>query len=200
MDEAVEESAGMNAGRVFALSDGVFAIAATLLALELRVPDGLDSTGLSVALRDLWPAVQGFFISYLVIGVLWLAHHRLFRRFHRITGPVMVLNVLLLGLIALLPFPSSLLARYADETVSVELYAADVAAVALLQVAMLAVAWRQRDIDRTRPAWTVFAPSAVTAVVFSSSGLIALLSPTAAMYSWLSLVPLQFVVGRLAGE
>src|SRR5437660_1262799 len=100
-----EESVEGDAGRVLALSDGVFAIASTLLALDLRVPTGLDSTQLRAALVELVPSVQAFAISFLVIGLLWLGHRRQFARLRRITGSVVALNVVLLGFVAVLPFP-----------------------------------------------------------------------------------------------
>jgi len=192
-----EESAGLDAGRVFALSDGVFAIASTLLALDLRVPDGLDAAALVSALADLSPALRGYAISYLVIGLLWLGHHSVFRLFRRVTRSVAALNILLLGFVALLPFPSSVLTRYGDQPVAVMLYAADVGAVLVLQLAMLGVGWRHHDLDPRTPALEVFLPSAATAAVFAASLPIALLSPAAAMYFWLLLIPVHFVINRI---
>lgn len=66
-------------GRLLALSDGVFAIAMTLLVLDIRVPDEVHGDDFLRAMADLRPAIAGYLISYLVIGVLWLTHHRLFR-------------------------------------------------------------------------------------------------------------------------
>lgn len=82
---AVEDDNSDQDGRVLALSDGVFAIAATLLALDLRVPGGLPEAGLRDALSDLIPAITGYAVAFLVIGLLWLGHRELFalRRFRR---------------------------------------------------------------------------------------------------------------------
>lgn len=190
---------GMDPGRVFALSDGVFAIASTLLALDLRVPKDLDPEELRGALADLGPELRGFAISFLVIGLIWLGHHANFRTFRRISSPVAALNILLLGLVVLLPFPSSVLTDYNDRPVAVMLYATTVAAILLLQVAMLFVGWRRGEIDPTLSRPAIFLPAASTVAVFLISIPIALVSPAAAMYFWLLLIPLHPVVDRLAG-
>lgn len=187
----------LDRGRVFALSDGVFAIAATLLALDLRIPEGLAHDALVEALRALGPDLRGFVISFLVIGLLWLSHHRIFLRFRRITGRVAGLNVLLLGLVALLPFPSSLVSDY-DDPIAVTIYAADVGLVAVLQMLILTSGWRERDLLPGQPESLplLLAPSAATALVFGASIPIALVSAEAAMYSWLLLLPIQILLDR----
>ncbi|GGI83357.1 hypothetical protein GCM10011581_20760 [Saccharopolyspora subtropica] len=187
----VEESGG----RVLALSDGVFAIAATLLALDLRVPEGLDSRGVHEALRALVPSLFGYAIAFLVIGVLWLGHHDLFAGMRRIGRGVAAVNVVLLGFVALLPFPSSMLADYGDEPLVVICYAADVAAIAMAQLLIVAIA--RRAGDSRGPALSAFGPSAVTAGVFVLSMPVALVSPQWAPLCWLLLVPAHAVLTRI---
>jgi len=97
-------------GRTEAFSDGVFAIAITLLVLDLAVPES--------AFHDLWhgighewPGYLGYATSFLTIGAIWLGHHGIFRRLRYANGPVIRINLLLLMAVAFLPFPTRLVAE-----------------------------------------------------------------------------------------
>jgi uncharacterized membrane protein len=100
--------------RLEAFSDGVFAIAITLLVLELKVPEIATSGGLWHALVDEWPAFAAYLTSFLVIGIMWVNHHSMFRQIVRIDRPQLFLNLFLLLWAALIPFPTALVARYLD--------------------------------------------------------------------------------------
>jgi len=96
--------------RVEAFSDGVFAIAITLLVLEINIePEDFDH--LWRALGDEWPAYLAYVTSFLTVGGVWLAHHGLFTRLRYVDPTLMRLNVLLLMVAAFLPFPTGLLAE-----------------------------------------------------------------------------------------
>lgn len=97
--------------RVEAFSDGVFAIAITLLILEIRVPEA-EHGALGTALAHLWPSYLAFLASFMTIGVMWLNHHRLFTRIRRCDDGLIALNLLLLLGITWLPFPTGLLAEH----------------------------------------------------------------------------------------
>jgi len=100
--------------RVEAFSDGVIAIAITLLVLELRVPT-LDPTNpgqLASELLHDWPHYSAYVISFLVIGVMWVNHHSVFRDIVRVDRMLMFLNLLLLLSIAVIPFPTAVVAQY----------------------------------------------------------------------------------------
>lgn len=102
-------------GRLLALSDGVFAIAMTLLALDLRVPeipDPVSNTELLEALYNELPSIGAFLLSFYVVGSYWFAHHRLMRSVTTTHPRLLVHTLPLLVLVAALPFPSGLLARY----------------------------------------------------------------------------------------
>lgn len=102
-------------GRTEAFSDGVFAIAITLLALEVRVPShemAAATGGLLNALLDDWASYLAFVISFLTILIMWVNHHRMFKMFNRTDHVFLMLNGLLLMGISLTPFTSSLLAEY----------------------------------------------------------------------------------------
>lgn len=194
---AVEDDDSGQDGRVLALSDGVFAIAATLLALDLRVPEGLNTSSLHDALRALVPAMSGYAIAFLVIGLLWLGHRELFGDILRIGPGVAAVNVVLLGFVALLPFPSSLLANYGDEPVTVIGYAANVTAIATLQLVIVTLARHTGSLRRGMTAMSAFAPSALTIVVFAVSMPVALLSPEWAPACWLLLIPAHATIDRI---
>lgn len=96
--------------RIEAFSDGVFAIAITLLVLEIGVPEtGFDN--LWRGITDQWPSYLSYVTSFLTIGGIWMIHHGIFRRLAQADGVVMRLNILLLMLVAFLPFPTKLLAE-----------------------------------------------------------------------------------------
>ena len=100
--------------RLEAFSDGVFAIAITLLVLELHVPT--DPIGLLHELGAEWPSYLGYFISFAFIGGVWIAHSNLSRFVKAADGPLMGLNLLLLLFVSFLPFTTSLLANHLDDT------------------------------------------------------------------------------------
>lgn len=99
-------------GRVEAFSDGVFAIAITLLILEIHVPPAAEQEGLRTALVQLWPSFLAFLASFMTIGVMWLNHHRLFTLINKCDDALIAFNLLLLLGISWIPFPTDLLADH----------------------------------------------------------------------------------------
>ena len=104
-------------GRVEAFSDGVMAIAITLLVLELKVPAPTDvgPDGLLGALAARWPSYIAYGAAFLTIGIIWLNHHTLLAKIARFDARLHWLNLLLLFGVATLPFPTALLAEYVGE-------------------------------------------------------------------------------------
>ena len=100
----------MRTSRLEAFSDGIFAIAATLLVLELRVPP--DSPDLTRTLLDVWPTYAAYLVSFLTIGIIWVNHHTLLEHCHRVDRRFLYLNLLLLVAVGIVPFPTSLVDRY----------------------------------------------------------------------------------------
>jgi uncharacterized membrane protein len=96
--------------RLEAFSDGVFAIAATLLVLELRVPE--DSHDLVHDLVALWPAYAAYLVSFLTIGIIWVNHHTLLEHCRQADRRFLYLNLLLLVAVGIVPFPTALVDRY----------------------------------------------------------------------------------------
>ena len=99
----------MDTGRLETFSDGVFAIAITLLILDVRVPSGIGS--LTHRLGQAWPTYIAYVISFLVIGIMWANHHSIFRLIREASHGLVVANLLLLMCIAFIPFPTSVLAE-----------------------------------------------------------------------------------------
>lgn len=98
----------MKTSRLEAFSDGVFAIAITLLVIEIKVPE--DTHDLAHQLLELWPSYLGYTISFLVIGLVWANHHAMFDHIEVADRMLLLLNTLLLMLVALIPFTAGVLA------------------------------------------------------------------------------------------
>jgi uncharacterized membrane protein len=102
-------NAPMETARLETFSDGVFAIAATLLILEIRLDDHRDVTH---ALLHLWPSYAAYATSFLTIGIMWINHHTIFEQIARVDRTFLVLNVVFLMVIAFIPFPTEVLAAH----------------------------------------------------------------------------------------
>jgi uncharacterized membrane protein len=98
--------------RLEAFSDGVFAIAITLLIIEIGIPHVDTNSSLTRALLHLWPSYIGYVVSFLTIGVMWINHHHMFKDIVRVDHTLVVLNLLLLLGIAFVPFPTAVVAEY----------------------------------------------------------------------------------------
>jgi uncharacterized membrane protein len=100
-------------GRIEAFSDGVLAIAITLLVLDLRVPPKTSLSGpLAATLGGEWPAYAAYVTSFLIIGIIWVNHHGVFQLIARVDRTALFLNILLLMAVAAIPFTTALLSEY----------------------------------------------------------------------------------------
>jgi uncharacterized membrane protein len=187
--------------RLVFFSDAVFAIAITLLVIELGVPERLASDEqLREALADLAPSFFSFFLSFAVTALWWLSHHRVLRLVERTSGALVALNFLLLAAVAFLPFSSGVLGHHGDLSTAVILYAATntVAVAALVGIRLLVVrrGLLRADVDlvafRRRTAF-----AAGNLAVFVASVPVALASPTLATWSWALVFVLAVVRIRL---
>lgn len=189
-DESPEERA-FDYARTVALSDGVFSIALTLLVLNIGLPVlASDKHGdLGSALLHRHEEFTSYAVSFAVIALLWIRHHRFFRALEMIDAKIVVLNLAYLGFIAFLPFPTRVLGAYGDQPASVALYASTVAIVALISGAMrihaehddLFTDMGARELAQ-REQWFV------TPAVFLGSIPIAFVSTTVAELCWLVLL------------
>ena len=116
----------LKTARLEAFSDGVLAIAITLLVIEIKVPE--DTAHLWEQLGHLWPSYLGYVISFLVIGLIWANHHAMFDHIASADRVLLFLNTILLMLVALIPFTAGVLAsalrNHEGERTAVVLYGA----------------------------------------------------------------------------
>jgi uncharacterized membrane protein len=127
-----DEALGLQ--RLVFFSDAVTAIAITLLAIDLRVPEIAASAAaaeLPRSLSQLGPRFLSFVVSFAVIGTYWMAHHRYFRYIRRHDGKLMLLNMVFLFCIVLMPFVAGLFGQYYYLPLGMSVYAAAVAAIGL---------------------------------------------------------------------
>jgi uncharacterized membrane protein len=121
--------------RLHALTDGVYAIAMTLLVLELHVPEASSSGDLMRSLAALGPSLFSFALSFAVLGVYWVGNAASLARHARVDRPTLLLNLLQLFLIVLLPFTTGILGRYPDMSAAVMIYGVHLLALGLVQYA-----------------------------------------------------------------
>jgi uncharacterized membrane protein len=135
--------------RTEAFSDGVFAIAITLLVLDIGIP-GDEFDDLWSAIFHEWPAYLGYATSFLTIGAIWLAHHAVFRRLRFANASVMRVNLLLLMAVSFLPFPTRLVAEAIRdenaERAAAIFYGLALLAIPLLLSALWGVVARHREL------------------------------------------------------
>jgi uncharacterized membrane protein len=187
---------GIEFSRIVAFSDGVFAIAITLLVLQLDIPEHLPAgRTLFEEIGDQDGDLIAYAISFAVLGKLWLAHHRFFAAVERFDSVLMGLNLLYLAWIVLVPFTSEVLGDYGDDPDGVIIYAIVMSAVSLTFQVQIVYSFRNdlirpqlRDMERRVAAPTNF----LVAGVFLLSIPVALLNPLAAVLMW----PLAFLSGR----
>ncbi|HQY92394.1 MAG: TMEM175 family protein [Caldilinea sp.] len=137
-DSAKVEQNHLGLERLVFFSDAVFAIAITLLALEVRLPVGegdLSNTELLHDLLAIWPKYLSYTISFLVIGAFWLGHHRRFLFIKRYDRNLLFLNMMLLMVIAFIPFPTSVISEYGNQVATI-FYAATIVVAGLFSGAI----------------------------------------------------------------
>jgi TMEM175 potassium channel family protein len=181
--------------RVLFFSDAVFAIAITLLVVDLHVPNlpaSLIHAGQQ--LRDVEPRIFGFVLSFAVIGLFWIGHHSIFRLITALDRTLILINLLFLGTIAFLPYPTALLgATGTSQPPATIFYAACVAAAGLGEAAIWLWAIRAGLVADTvpPPLRRYFAARMLrTPVVFGLSIPVAIVAPGVAPYLWLALIPI----------
>ncbi|OKJ53292.1 TMEM175 family protein [Streptomyces sp. CB02115] len=183
--------------RLITLSDGIFAIAMTLLALEVRVAPDLDSEQFHDALREAVPQLAAYALSFLILSIFWRDQRQILLMSAKTGGLPQHLALAVLGMIALVPFPTSILAEYgAREPLAVAMYAATICLIDLLQLAMFATLRGRHGVRGVGEWRDTAADLGATIVVFGASVPIAFLAPQAAIWSWLALFPVKALLGR----
>ncbi len=113
--------AGKDMSRLGALSDAVFGVALTLLALELRLPESAERVPLAQALVHVWPKFWGYAVTFAVVGAFWISHHQTVRHIVRYNQGLLWLNLAFLSFIALVPFPTTLVGRFGASRADLQL-------------------------------------------------------------------------------
>ncbi len=186
-------------GRLEAFSDGVFAIAITLLILEVRVEQGPEES-LAAALHHALPEIGAFVVSFLQIGIMWANHHALFRLIGRVDQLLLLFNLVLLGCVSFLPFPTQLVAEHtggSDARTAVLLYGGTLTANA---IAFNLIWWRvvraRLLVDGVQPAFVrdVTIRYLIGLALYAAAMLLAFVSPLAAILVTVALA-LVFLLG-----
>lgn len=187
-------------GRVVALTDAVFAIALTLLVLDLALPEQAAGAPLAEALVDTIPRFYAFVISVAVVGTFFLSHHELLSMLQRIDTGFLGLTIPYLGLIALIPFAQSVLSDRADEPLAFALYGVVLGLASTVGALMLWHA-RRRGLLREplvgRDARFEVARSGLPIVLFLASAGLAFLVGEWAVLFWVAIWPLDNMLVRL---
>lgn len=201
IDPHSRESLGYE--RLVFFSDAVFAIAITLLALDIRLPSGrevLTNRDLLRALLDLQSNYLAFMISFLVIGSTWVRHHQRFSIFRQYNTRLIWLNLFLLMGVAFMPFPTAVLAEYGNRTATI-FYALTISAIGLTQ---LLIWWYaasgNRLLDPTTTTKQIrheMLSSLATPAVFILSIGVAFFNDNLARLSWLLLIPVMILLRNL---
>jgi uncharacterized membrane protein len=188
VDRRRREENEIEFARIVAFSDGVFAIAITLLVLGLDVGKGVPTDHLWHAIGEQWDNFLAYAISFAVIGRFWIVHHRFFGEVKAFDGHLLWLNILYLAAIVLIPFSSKLLGEYGGHTPAAVVYAGNLAVVVLVGLWLTTYAHRaglttsdgptKRE-NRIRASYI--------AAIFLASIPVAFLAPGVAELMWLAL-------------
>uniref|UniRef100_A0AAU3GRV9 TMEM175 family protein n=1 Tax=Streptomyces sp. NBC_01401 TaxID=2903854 RepID=A0AAU3GRV9_9ACTN len=187
--------------RLIALSDAMYAIAMTLLVINVAVPAHLDDAAFHKALGDALPSLGAFALSFTLIAGFWRDHRRILTALPTETAVVTRLALLGLGLVALLPFPTGLLAEYASQPETIALYAGLMAAIHAVHTTLLMLTQHQ---VHPSPASSAAAAArrrftaqlASSVLIFGLSVPLAFVSTQGAMWFWLTLIPAHYVLGH----
>jgi uncharacterized membrane protein len=181
---------GYDIGRLMAFSDGVFAVAITLLVFNVPVPAIAQTDAMSrlpEALLHTAPPLLTFALSFFLVGFYWIRHHQLFRQVVSADVWLLWLNLVVLFLVCLLPFSSGVVGRYHNTVIGAEVYAVNLAAIAIAFSALYLYATRAHQV-RSIPAGM--------GVGFFSQGL---LLPVVVVAVVMTLAPLNLVAAYITG-
>ena len=188
------------AARLLVLSDGIYAIAMTLLVINVAIPANLGDSAFHKALSDALPKLGAFALSFALTAGFWRDHRRILTELPTETVAVTRLVLLGLGLVALLPFPTTLLAQYASHPEAVASYAGTMAAINAVHTTLLLVTQRQMNPSPASPVAAVrrrlTAQLGSNVVIFGLSIPLAFVNTDAAMWFWLTLIPAHYILAH----
>jgi uncharacterized membrane protein len=198
----VDQAATKETNRLETFADGVFAIAITLLVLEIRIPERTDDLG--KALLAQWPSFAAYVTSFLTIGVMWVSHHQMFTIIRRTTPTFLFLNVLFLLPVAFVPYPTALVAAHILEegarTTAVLVYGAVSVVIAVMFNVLWAYAFRNglvvsgRGADRAQAVARGFI---VGPLIYLAATLLAFVNPFISMGVFAALAVYWMLPGKI---
>ena len=207
MKRIIARPDAMDKGRTDAFTDGVFAIAITLLVLEIHIPDlkPLPSGGLDAAMREylanLGQPLLTYALSFATVGIIWLNHHATFAQIRYVDRTGNILNLLLLAIVCFIPFPTALLARYGPLPSSTAFYGATFTAMSVAY----AVNWRyavrkQHQADPSFPDLTFrqALPGMIGTVFYAIGALTAFVAPRVAVGIYVAVTVYYVLPGLFA--
>jgi uncharacterized membrane protein len=197
--------AAKETNRLETFADGVFAIAITLLVLEIRIPDAGEDLG--TALLAQWPSFAAYVTSFLTIGVMWVSHHQMFTIIRRTTTTFLFLNVLFLLPVAFVPYPTALVAGHILEpgarTTAVLVYGAVSVVIAVMFNVLWAYAFRNglvvtgRGADRARQVSRGFL---IGPLIYLGATLLAFINPFISMAVFAGLAVYWMLPGNIPSD
>jgi uncharacterized membrane protein len=189
--------------RLVFFSDAVFAIAITLLALDVRVPDiagQASNSDVAAAIGSVAPRIFAYVLSFAVVGLFWLAHWRRYLLIEHVDEGLVLLNIILLGFVALIPFPTALLGEHGDVPIAIVVYVVILSATGIMGPVTWIYADRKRLIDpnlrRSEITLGAMRGLAVPFVMLASLVLLPFVSTTVVQLTWLAIFPVQAVIRR----
>ncbi|USN96548.1 MAG: DUF1211 domain-containing protein [Candidatus Nomurabacteria bacterium] len=199
MSLSAEEQTRIGVDRFVFFSDAVFAIAITLLALEIHLPENVDLSSESSVLSGLIAIIPSFFsyvLSFLVIGAIWSVHVRKYRALVQYDRVFMMSNLVLLLFVAFIPFPTALLSE-SDTKVATILYASTFVVIELISFVSWQYAVKKKFLSANIAEQTIrngLFSSLAMGAIFLISIVIALFNADIAKFSWLLIIPaLRFI-------
>jgi uncharacterized membrane protein len=192
--------------RLVFFSDAVFAIAITILVLDIRLPAGADAASsreLLLSLAGLWPKYLAFFISFWVIGLFWISHHRKFLYIERLDYQLVTLNLLTLMMIVFIPFPTAVMSENVSFTANA-FYALTMILASLSGLILWRHAARNHrlvdpNLDR-RLIWREASTPLASIAIFTLSIGVAALDTGLARICWVLVFPAHFFLRRRAAS
>jgi uncharacterized membrane protein len=193
----------MEKSRIAALVDGIFAVAMTLLVLDLKLPEGTKMSNDPAVWRQLFELTGRFStysLSFIVLGIFWIGHHSLFHFVRRVSRDMLWLNLLFLLFITLLPFSTNLLSGHSHLQTPVVVYGINLLLVCFISLLQLSYLGRHPELshDQLTPSWiaNVRRRIVIPMVIVVTSIAISFYNPNIAMSAYWLLLVFHFLPGK----
>jgi len=193
----------MSSNRIEALTDGIFAIAMTLLVLTLVVPDitgPLSNIAVQDALYNILPSFYTLVLSFILLALFWNIHHRIFQRITRINDILLWINMIWLLFIVLVPFSASLTGKYGQFTISHVIFNVNMLGISTLLFLNSYFAHRSGSIDEKvepRDISLIKRDNALFIIISLIALSISFIYPSSSSLVYLLIIPLELLLHRI---